>query len=73
MQSSDWPFSVTTGPARDYADQRFSAHFADFKRLIHIAKLAQEHGQLDQDEQTFVAEKEQQDFLFPTLEDVLFL
>jgi 1,4-alpha-glucan branching enzyme len=72
MQASDWPFLVTTGAARDYADQRFSGHFADFKRLMQIAKLAQERGQLRQEDWMFVASKEQQDCVFPALEDLLF-
>lgn len=72
MQASDWPFLVTTGTARDYADQRFSAHFADFKRLLQIARNVREHGQWEQEEWIFLASREQQDFLFPALEQVLF-
>jgi 1,4-alpha-glucan branching enzyme len=72
MQASDWPFLVTAGTARDYADQRFSAHFADFKRLLQIAKYARERGQLEQEEWMFLASREQQNFLFPTLEQDLF-
>lgn len=33
MQSSDWPFLVTTGQAREYAIQRFSQHLERFKQL----------------------------------------
>lgn len=72
MQASDWPFLVTTGTARDYADQRFAEHFADFKRLLYIAKQLREREQLEQEEWIFLAGKEQQDFLFPALEHVLF-
>ena len=72
MQASDWPFLVTTGTARDYAEQRFSGHFSDFKRLMQIAKLSQERGQLRQEDWMFVATKEQQDCVFPALEDMLF-
>jgi 1,4-alpha-glucan branching enzyme len=72
MQASDWPFLVTTGTARDYADQRFSSHFADFKRLLQIARNVREHGQWEQEEWIFLASREQQDFLFPALEQVLF-
>lgn len=32
-QSSDWPFLVTTGQAREYAFQRFSTHMERFDRL----------------------------------------
>lgn len=72
MQASDWPFLVTTGTARDYADQRFSAHFADFKRLLQIARNVREHNQWEQEEWIFLASREQQDFLFPALDQILF-
>jgi 1,4-alpha-glucan branching enzyme len=72
MQASDWSFLVTSGTARDYADQRFSAHFADFKRLLHIARNVRDRGQWEETEWMFLAGREQQDFLFPTLEQVLF-
>ena len=34
LQSSDWPFLVTTGQAREYAIQRFNQHFDRFNNLI---------------------------------------
>ncbi len=33
LQSSDWPFLVTTGQAREYAIQRFSQHIERFNAL----------------------------------------
>lgn len=72
MQASDWPFLMTTGTARDYADQRFSLHFADFKQLMLLARNVRERGQWEQEEWMFLASKEQQDFLFPQLEQILF-
>ncbi len=33
LESSDWPFLVTTGQAREYAIQRFSQHIERFNRL----------------------------------------
>jgi 1,4-alpha-glucan branching enzyme len=72
MQASDWPFLMTTGTARDYADQRFSSHFADFKQLMLLARNVRERGQWGQEEWIFLASKEQQNFLFPTLEQILF-
>jgi len=33
LQSSDWPFLVTTGQAREYATQRFLQHIERFKML----------------------------------------
>jgi 1,4-alpha-glucan branching enzyme len=34
LQSSDWPFLVTTGQAREYAIQRFNQHLERFNTLI---------------------------------------
>lgn len=45
LQSSDWPFLVTTGQAREYAIQRFSQHVERFKRLAKSV----EDGQPDTD------------------------
>lgn len=54
LQSSDWPFLVTTGQAREYAIQRFSQHLERFNRLIASLeadspdlKLADEYYELD--------------------------
>ncbi|TVR23284.1 MAG: DUF1957 domain-containing protein [Anaerolineaceae bacterium] len=33
LQSSDWPFLVTTGQAREYAIQRYSQHLERFNKL----------------------------------------
>lgn len=53
-QSSDWPFLVTTGQAREYAIQRYSQHIERFKRLAESLEqdqpdvgYAEEMWQLD--------------------------
>jgi len=38
LQSSDWPFLVTTGQARDYAVERFTAHVDRFNELADLAE-----------------------------------
>ncbi len=40
-QSSDWPFLVTTGQAREYAIQRFSSHMERFDRLANSLEIGQ--------------------------------
>lgn len=54
LQSSDWPFLVTTGQAREYAIQRFSQHLERFERLAASLEagspdvaLADEYWELD--------------------------
>jgi 1,4-alpha-glucan branching enzyme len=56
-QSSDWPFLVTTGQARDYAMDRFENHVDRFERLVQClasrerlaeaSHLAAEYWELD--------------------------
>jgi len=38
LQSSDWPFLVTTGQAREYAIMRFHEHLDRFNRLAEMAE-----------------------------------
>ena len=33
LQSSDWPFLVTTGQAKEYASERFTEHLERFNQL----------------------------------------
>jgi 1,4-alpha-glucan branching enzyme len=37
LQSSDWPFLITTGQAREYATRRFQEHLDRFNWLDSIA------------------------------------
>lgn len=53
-ESSDWPFLVTTGQARDYAIERFSQHMERFRKLCDSieqkspnVRLAEEYQNLD--------------------------
>jgi 1,4-alpha-glucan branching enzyme len=41
LSASDWPFLVTTGQARDYAQERFTRHLEDFHLLAEAADRAQ--------------------------------
>ena len=37
LQSSDWPFLVTTGQAKEYATDRFEEHLKRFNDMADIA------------------------------------
>ncbi|MCA9915153.1 MAG: DUF1957 domain-containing protein, partial [Anaerolineae bacterium] len=65
LQSSDWPFLVTTGQAREYAIQRFSQHVERFNRL---AKSLEE-GQPDVE---FAQEMYDLDRVFPNMDASVF-
>jgi 1,4-alpha-glucan branching enzyme len=40
LESSDWPFLVTTGQAKEYAAQRFTEHVERFNQLADLAEQA---------------------------------
>ncbi|MHB8620406.1 MAG: 1,4-alpha-glucan branching protein domain-containing protein, partial [Chloroflexota bacterium] len=42
LQSSDWPFLVSTGQAAAYASQRFRGHAARFDRLVEMVEAGEE-------------------------------
>jgi len=41
LESSDWPFLVTTGQAREYAVERFESHVERFNRLAQIGEAGE--------------------------------
>ncbi|HUQ17879.1 MAG TPA: 1,4-alpha-glucan branching protein domain-containing protein [Candidatus Saccharimonadales bacterium] len=59
LESSDWPFLVTTGQAADYGAERFRAHA---ERLHRCVELAQRASASDAAE---IAELERTDAVFP--------
>lgn len=61
LQSSDWPFLVTTGQAREYAIQRFSQHVERFNRLA----TSLDEGQPDLD---YAREMWNLDKVFPDID-----
>jgi 1,4-alpha-glucan branching enzyme len=63
LQSSDWPFLVTTGQAREYAIQRFSEHVDRFERLTGLA----EAGRIEEGA-ALAAELCERDKVFPTVD-----
>ncbi|HWV25118.1 MAG TPA: 1,4-alpha-glucan branching protein domain-containing protein [Thermomicrobiales bacterium] len=58
LQSSDWPFLVTTGQAKEYATQRFNEHTDRFNSLADIVE--REDGMTDA-ERGMLAALEQRD------------
>lgn len=64
LQSSDWPFLMSTGQADSYASLRFTEHLAKFNRLAYLAEaptLAPESAEI-------VARTWEQDKLFPDID-----
>ncbi len=64
MQSSDWPFLITTGQARHYAESRFLEHVNRFHKLTEVA----ESGRVDKAALTLCNEIWELDKVFPDID-----
>lgn len=65
LESSDWPFLVTTGQAKEYASQRFTEHVERFNQL---ADLAAQGINLDDQSRAFVKALGERDNAFPAID-----
>ncbi len=65
LESSDWPFLVTTGQAKDYAVERFNGHNERFCTLADMLKT----GQFEEEK---IAEIENTDNCFPDVKPEYF-
>jgi len=61
LQSSDWPFLVTTGQAKEYATQRFEQHVERFNILVDMLRRADPDLSL-------VADLWEKDKIFPEMD-----
>jgi 1,4-alpha-glucan branching enzyme len=64
LQSSDWPFLITTGQARFYAENRFSEHVDRFQQLADIA----ESGRPDKSALALCQQLWELDKIFPDID-----
>jgi 1,4-alpha-glucan branching enzyme len=64
LESSDWPFLVSTGQAKEYASGRFQQHMARFNHLVSIANS----GSVDDSAMSFLASIADLDNPFPALD-----
>ena len=67
LESSDWPFLITTRSARDYAEARVKLHADAFDRLLVMGKrvLAEELTEYDK---AFLHDLESRDAPFPEID-----
>lgn len=68
LQSSDWPFIISTTRSRDYANLRIENHHESFTRLADMAEGYDKTGDLDPDDWQFLLNSERRDALFPDLD-----
>jgi 1,4-alpha-glucan branching enzyme len=64
LESSDWPFLITTGQASVYASNRFQEHVSRFDRLVSLA----ESGTIDNDTREICRELYEMDNVFPDID-----
>ena len=64
LQSSDWPFLITTGQAREYATLRFQEHLQRFNSLARVA----EDGEITGPDLQLCRELWERDKVFPRLD-----
>jgi len=64
LESSDWPFLITTGQAKSYAEARFKGHLARFERLYQAVN----RGMFNNDDRHFLAEVQEVDNPFPEID-----
>jgi 1,4-alpha-glucan branching enzyme len=64
LESSDWPFLVSTGQAAEYATGRFQQHLGRFNRLA----MAADREGLDDETRRFLAECQRADNPFPEID-----
>ncbi|MGI8476978.1 MAG: glycoside hydrolase family 57 protein [Thermomicrobiales bacterium] len=65
LQSSDWPFLVTTGQAKEYASQRFTEHI---ERFGHLVEVIDKDGPLDAEGRVFLSALAERDNPFPGID-----
>jgi 1,4-alpha-glucan branching enzyme len=68
LESSDWPFLITTWQARDYASNRFTEHLDSFKNLVD----AIEHGRKDEKFRRYLLTIEEKDKIFPEIDFTIY-
>ncbi|HEV2526831.1 MAG TPA: 1,4-alpha-glucan branching protein domain-containing protein [Thermomicrobiales bacterium] len=65
LESSDWPFLVTTGQAKEYATERFQGHVEHFDRL---AEMAESGANLTDEDRQYLEALKEKDNPFPVID-----
>ncbi|MEM2900938.1 MAG: 1,4-alpha-glucan branching protein domain-containing protein [Thermoplasmata archaeon] len=72
LESSDWPFLISTGQAKQYSAQRFNEHVARFYECIDLLKNLEEsrndEGTKKEEINSKLEKIEQIDNLFPNIQ-----
>ncbi len=64
LESSDWPFLITTWSARDYAERRAAYHYDNVVKLAKVLDRFDANGVIDQEDMSFCREVLSRDEIF---------
>jgi len=73
LESSDWQFLITTGPARDYAEARFRTHVDQFKAVEGAWLEFERTGGLDETTEAALQAIEVRDNIFAEIDPSLWV
>ena len=68
LQSSDWPFMISTRNTPDHAQQRISFHYANFQQCCSMAERYRTGATIAEEDWNQLAAMERQDALFEKLD-----
>jgi 1,4-alpha-glucan branching enzyme len=68
LESSDWQFLITTGAARDYAEQRFVTHNDQFNELKALWRIFAGTGMISPEQEIRLSAIEERDSIFPEID-----
>lgn len=68
LQSSDWPFLISTRAASDYAEKRIKGHYDDFSRLAKMARDKAATRKIEKDDRDFLKLTSARDNIFPDMD-----
>ena len=68
IESSDWQFLITTGPARDYAEARFMTHIDQFKTIEQAWRAFEKTGTLGSEMEAALKTIEERDSIFAEID-----
>jgi 1,4-alpha-glucan branching enzyme len=68
LQSSDWPFMISTRNTPDHAQRRVSLHYANFQQCCSMAERYRTGATIAEEDWNKFAAMEQQDALFSKLD-----
>ncbi len=68
LESSDWPFLISTWSARDYAEIRASRHYENFQRIYGMIEGLLAGKRVTRSDRAFLTECEKRDHVFSEID-----